>query len=488
MALSWWWLRFRILLLKPLYRLLGLFSRHYRLRYWQLGLDSTQSKRLWFEKQLQFRSRFLSKKKKEQISAAEQDHYDALNELLPEQEFYYEPLQWDKLDEEQRLELMELERVLPNRSIEDLQWKFPVDGRNDRLVFGAYMKAGDDEPLLVAEVYIVYYRGYPDGDIQNWLYTTHDATDADTAIFYSISSTPKFAKVKVGGVGIGTHLILAAKRYIAATHPNIVNYLTWSPLSGLREYLLRMLQEDPETHTTLKLIRWKVLELFYDRQIPAGKQLEFLGQLLSGKLLHRNEPWLRFYEPCFALRRFLMYWGRNYLYLDNQISEAEQHKVLIARRGFVQRFHKLINHALSFGYLNFPGNTRDLSSCGMTTSYIYHLENINKFNKWIYRQIPPERLCTSLSPYMSWPSVFKLLADQIRIQYRREGGLFRRRGAAARRGQAERFVRCALEGNTRPLHGSAFGAELERFVYENYRQRLPILLKKLDLQEKQPGS
>lgn len=477
MAISWWWFRLRILLLKPLYRLLGLVSRHYRLRYWQLDLDSARSKRLWFEKQLQFRSSLMNRKKQDPVTAGEREHSEALEELLPEQEFYYAPLDWDKLTAEGRRELMELERVLPNRSEEDLQWKFPVDGRNDRLVFGAFMKAGDEEPLLIAEVYAVFFRGYPDGDIQNWLYTTHDARDADTAIFYSISSSPRFAKLKIGGVGVGTHLILAAKRHIATTHPNIVNYLTWSPLTGLREYILRMLEEQPERSATLRLVRWRVLELFYEQTIAPGDRVAFLRNLFSGELLYKEESWLRYYEPCFALRRFLLYWGRNYLYLDEQMSEAEQHKVLIGRRGFVQRFHKLINHALSFGYLNFPGNSRDLSSCGMTTSYIYHLENIEKFNKWIYRQIPVDRMCAALAPYMPWPVIFRMVAGLTDKHWRKTTPFLKRRGRSAAQQRAQLFTATVLQDNTRPLHGSAFGAELERFVYDRYKVRLPLLLK-----------
>lgn len=103
----------------------------------------------------------------------------------------------------------------------------------DRRCFGFFHPAMPDEPLIFVEVALT--RGIP-GAIQPLLAErrkTIAAGTADTATFYSISNS----QTGLAGVSFGNSLIKQVAGDLADTLPDLVNFVTLSPIPGLMAWL-----------------------------------------------------------------------------------------------------------------------------------------------------------------------------------------------------------------------------------------------------------
>ncbi len=111
---------------------------------------------------------------------------------------------------------------------------------SDRRFFAFFHPRMPDEPLIFVEVALV--RGLAD-DIAVLLDETApvgDPTQADTAIFYSITS----AQRGLAGISLGNFLIKRVVEDLSREFPNLKTFATLSPLPGFRAWLDLRIAED----------------------------------------------------------------------------------------------------------------------------------------------------------------------------------------------------------------------------------------------------
>ncbi|MCG6903202.1 MAG: malonyl-CoA decarboxylase [Rhodobacter sp.] len=103
----------------------------------------------------------------------------------------------------------------------------------DRRCFAFFHPSMPDEPLIFVEVALT--KGIP-GSIQNVLSESRriiDASDADTAVFYSISN----CQVGLAGISFGNSLIKTVVADLTRGLPNLQTFVTLSPIPGLGAWL-----------------------------------------------------------------------------------------------------------------------------------------------------------------------------------------------------------------------------------------------------------
>ncbi len=103
----------------------------------------------------------------------------------------------------------------------------------DRRCFAFFHPSVPSEPLIFVEVALT--RGIP-GSVQALLSDRRDAipeTEADTAVFYSISN----CQPGLAGVSFGNSLIKQVARDLARDLPNLRTFVTLSPIPGLVAWL-----------------------------------------------------------------------------------------------------------------------------------------------------------------------------------------------------------------------------------------------------------
>jgi malonyl-CoA decarboxylase len=129
-----------------------------------------------------------------------------------------------------------LERIIRYEAVHDISDWDDLRRRldpPDRRCFGFFHPAMPDEPLIFVEVALT--RGMA-GNIQQILAPERiplAAAEADTAVFYSISNCQEGLR----GVSFGHFLIKQVAEDLRAAHPGLAQFVTLSPLPGLRRWL-----------------------------------------------------------------------------------------------------------------------------------------------------------------------------------------------------------------------------------------------------------
>lgn len=125
--------------------------------------------------------------------------------------------------------LLEYESVHPMEGVSELKKRVQPKARK---VYGFTHPATEDLPLIFVEV--AFINGLP-GGIDEVLEHGQllNPAKADTALFYSINS----AFDGLAGISFGNLLIKRVTELIQASMPNIVAFMTLSPLPGLRKWL-----------------------------------------------------------------------------------------------------------------------------------------------------------------------------------------------------------------------------------------------------------
>ena len=125
--------------------------------------------------------------------------------------------------------LIRYEAVHEIRGWDDLRRRL----EEDRRCFGFFHPALPDEPLIFVEVALVNGISAKVQPLINFSLPALDSTDADTAIFYSISNCRK----GLSGISFGNFLIKQVIAEIKRDLPNIRTYSTLSPIPGFRRWL-----------------------------------------------------------------------------------------------------------------------------------------------------------------------------------------------------------------------------------------------------------
>ncbi len=131
--------------------------------------------------------------------------------------------------------LMEYEAVHQIRSWNDLKNRLD----SDRECFAFFHNKMPDEPLIFVEVALVKRISSSIQHILDEEAEVMKPEEADTAIFYSISSTQKGLR----GINLGNFLIKRVVRVLSEKLPNLKNYSTLSPVPNFRKWLDPLLKE-----------------------------------------------------------------------------------------------------------------------------------------------------------------------------------------------------------------------------------------------------
>ncbi len=132
--------------------------------------------------------------------------------------------------------LMEYEAVHEIFSWNDLKHRL----QTDRKIFAFFHNKMPNDPLIFIEIALVH--GMPNS-IQALLdrnIPPHDPGMADSAIFYSISSTQKGLK----GISFGNFLIKRVVKELSAEFPNLKNFATLSPVPKFIDWLKNLPAEN----------------------------------------------------------------------------------------------------------------------------------------------------------------------------------------------------------------------------------------------------
>lgn len=156
----------------------------------------------------------------------------------------------------------------------------------DRRCFAFFHPAMPDDPLIFVEVALT--KGVP-GSIQNVLSDTRQElleSEADTAVFYSISNCQK----GLAGISFGNSLIKQVVTDLSRDLPTLKTYVTLSPIPGLSQWLQQegitdqVSQEDALLNYAAKYL--------YNTKKPDGKPLDPVARfhLGNGATIHKIHP------------------------------------------------------------------------------------------------------------------------------------------------------------------------------------------------------
>jgi malonyl-CoA decarboxylase len=152
--------------------------------------------------------------------------------------------------------LMAYEAVHEIRSWSDLKNRLEIDRR----CFAYFHPRMPDEPLIFVEVALT--QGMAD-NVQSLLdenAPVGDPSDADTAIFYSISNCQR----GLNGISFGAFLIKRVADRLAAELPHLQRYATLSPMPGFRAWLDAKVAE--EGSDLLTPVEHRALEALADTE------------------------------------------------------------------------------------------------------------------------------------------------------------------------------------------------------------------------------
>jgi malonyl-CoA decarboxylase len=103
-----------------------------------------------------------------------------------------------------------------------------------------------DDPLIFVEVALTRGVATSLPDLLDHRAERIEGTDADTAVFYSISNCQQ----GLAGVSLGDFLIKSVAERLSVELPNIKNFVTLSPLPGFRRWVVRAVANHDITFTT----------------------------------------------------------------------------------------------------------------------------------------------------------------------------------------------------------------------------------------------
>jgi malonyl-CoA decarboxylase len=165
----------------------------------------------------------------------------------------------------------------------------------DRRCYGFFHPQLVDEPLIFVEVALT--REIPEAvaPLLDQSRLPIAASDATTAVFYSISNTQK----GLGGVSFGNFLIKQVVEDLKRELPNLKAFVTLSPVPGFARWLERARQSENESLGSATKDALRVLETPGWHADPAGRE-QVRGALLSAAasyFLNAKDPKGRPVDP-----------------------------------------------------------------------------------------------------------------------------------------------------------------------------------------------
>ncbi|MCP5415580.1 MAG: malonyl-CoA decarboxylase [Chromatiaceae bacterium] len=225
----------------------------------------------------------------------------------------------------------------------------------DRRCYAFFHHQMPDEPIIY--VWVALVKGISD-NVQELLDVRHreveEPTEADTAIFYSITN----AQAGLKGISFGNFLIKRVVQALAQDFDNLKNFATLSPIPGFCNWLERQLAERG-AELLLKSER-KALEAVLDKPVAEAFPL----------LCRDHSQWYRQESREKAMRTPLMRLCAHYL------SEAKRGSNALDP---VAHFH--LSNGASMERINWLADTTSKGfhqSAGMMINYLYKSSRIEK--------------------------------------------------------------------------------------------------------------
>jgi len=245
-----------------------------------------------------------------------------------------------------------LEKLIAYEAVHEIQSWDDLKNRldSDRRCYAFFHPSIPDEPLVFIQVALV--KGVAN-NIQVLLDENApiiDAEKADTAIFYSITSTQRGLK----GVHLGSFLIKQVVDDLAHELINLKTYSTLSPVPGLYNFISKTKPEDIATDNELK----KINAIFPDK---------LLGEILSLPDWHKVE------KATTVLKKPLRRACAEYLMKQKHRGRAVDQ---------VANFH--LNNGARLERMNWLADTsnKGLKESGsIMVNYLYNLSNIEQHHE-----------------------------------------------------------------------------------------------------------
>lgn len=245
--------------------------------------------------------------------------------------------------------LIEFEAVHEIRSWEDLKNRLV----SDRQCFAFFHNRVPDEPLIFVEVALVDNMSDNIQELLDVEASTMEPEEADTAIFYSISSAQK----GLSGIHLGNFLIKQVVEELSKRYPNLKHFATLSPLPGFREWLDPVLLEGNES-----LLKPSEIEILVSESNNSNA--------LRGLLELINTNWIKDNGKSGILKPVLMRLCAHYL-----LNVKKKGKVVDP----VANFH--LSNGARIERLNWLADTSEKGlkqSAGIMVNYYYKISDIEK--------------------------------------------------------------------------------------------------------------
>jgi malonyl-CoA decarboxylase len=235
----------------------------------------------------------------------------------------------------------------------------------DRRCYAFFHPQMPDEPLIY--VWVALVDGIAD-NVQELLdlkrSVLEDPSEADTAIFYSISN----AQRGLDGISFGNFLIKRVVNALAADFKHIKTFATLSPIPGFRAWLQQEVAEDPER----LLLPSEQEDL--EKALAGVSGSDGSGDVLG--VLCDHARWRRDPDLQEAVRPVLLRLCARYLVLAKRRNGALDR---------VAHFH--LSNGARIERINWLGDSSPKglrASCGMMVNYLYRSGDIEK-NHEAYR-------------------------------------------------------------------------------------------------------
>ncbi len=248
--------------------------------------------------------------------------------------------------------LIEYEAVHEISSWRDLKNRLD----SDRRCFAFFHNKMPNEPLIFIEVALV--KGMAD-NIQGLLNEetpVEDPEDADTAIFYSITSSQK----GLAGISLGNFLIKWVVAELSAGMKNLKVFATLSPVPGFRKWLDPLLEKGDTSFL-------KAGEVLSIKQLAGGENAASCLLDLLNRQWHKDR--------------------RTSEILENPLMRLIAHYLLYEKRGGgardpVTHFH--ISNGARLERINWLGNVSPKGmreSAGIMVNYLYDRTSIDEYHE-----------------------------------------------------------------------------------------------------------
>ena len=292
----------------------------------------------------------LSVKKNHELKSLDNDLKNLLTSWFDVGFLELKQIKWEQSPAALLEKLIAYEAVHAIESWNDLKNRLD----SDRRCFAYFHPRMPNEPLIFVEVALVNGIASSVQELLDASAPVVDPSQADTAIFYSISNAQK----GLAGISFGHFLIKGVVAELAKEFKKLKVFSTLSPIPGFRSWLDVIISEGQAD--LLKLSERKAINT------ALGRPLGAKGSLKASLV---NDQWRTKVNLCKALQRPLQRLAAIYL-TTIKIKDGRT-------RDQVAHFH--LSNGASIERLNWMGDTSDKGikqSAGLMINYLYNLDRI----------------------------------------------------------------------------------------------------------------